>query len=137
MLTSWSGCLSKENSGTSSAIPCYHSLTMGTRVEIPPGTLYMLILKTLAQLGPMHGYGIAEHIQQVSQDVLTVEEGSLYPALQRMLLKGWVEAEWGVSDNNRRARFYRLTPAGRKQLHAEIDEFEKVTLAITRVIQPA
>jgi PadR family transcriptional regulator PadR len=110
---------------------------MGTRTEIPPGTLYMLILKTLVLLGPMHGYGIAEHIQQTSEDVLTVEEGSLYPALQRMLVKGWVDAEWGVSDNNRRARYYRLTLAGRKQLHAEIVEFEKVTRAITRVIQPA
>lgn len=110
---------------------------MGARTEIPPGTLYLLILKTLARLGPMHGYGIAEHIQQVSEEVLTVEEGSLYPALQRMLLKGWVEADWGLSDNNRRARFYRLTPGGRKQLHAEIAEFEKVTRAIGRVIQPA
>ena len=110
---------------------------MGARTEIPPGTLYMLILKTLARLGPMHGWGIAEHIQQTSEDVLTVEEGSLYPALQRMLVKGWVEAEWGLSENNRRARFYRLTSGGRKQLHAEIAEFEKVTRAITRVIQPA
>jgi PadR family transcriptional regulator, regulatory protein PadR len=97
----------------------------------------MLILKTLTRLGPMHGYGIAEHIQQTSDDVLTVEEGSLYPALQRMLVKGWVEAEWGLSENNRRARYYRLTAAGRKQLHAEVAEFEKVTRAITRVIQPA
>ena len=110
---------------------------MGARTEIPPGTLYMLILKTLARLGPMHGYGIAEHIQQISEDVLTVEEGSLYPALQRMLIKGWVEAEWGVSDNNRRARFYKLTPLGRKQLNTEIAEFERVTRAITRVILPA
>src|SRR5579872_822112 len=109
---------------------------MGDRTEIPPGTLYMLILKTLARLGPMHGWGIAEHIQQISE-VLTVEEGSLYPALQRMLVKGWVEAEWGLSDNNRRARFYKLTAAGKKQLHAEIAEFEKVTRAITRMIQPA
>lgn len=97
----------------------------------------MLILKTLARLGPMHGYGIAEHIQQISDEILTVEEGSLYPALQRMLVKGWVDAEWGFSENNRRARFYRLTAAGRKQLHAEIAEFEKVTCAIRRVIQPA
>jgi len=97
----------------------------------------MLILKTLARLGPMHGYGIAEHIQQISDDVLTVEEGSLYPALQRMLVKGWLDAEWGLSENNRRARFYKLTAAGRKQLHAEIAGFEKVTRAITRVIQPA
>ena len=110
---------------------------MGARTEIPPGTLYMLILKTLTRLGPMHGYGIAEHIQQTSEDVLTVEEGSLYPALQRMLVKGWVEAQWGLSDNNRRARFYRLTAAGRRQLQAEVAEFEKVTRAITRVIQPA
>jgi PadR family transcriptional regulator, regulatory protein PadR len=109
---------------------------MGERTEIPPGSLYMLILKTLARLGPMHGYGIAEYIQQISEDVLTVEEGSLYPALQRMLIKGWVEAEWGVSDNNRRARFYKLTAEGRKRLRAEIAEFEKVTQAITRVIQP-
>jgi transcriptional regulator len=108
-----------------------------SRIEIPPGTLYMLILKTLNQLGPMHGYGIALHIQQTSEDVLQVEEGSLYPALQRMLVKGWVIAEWGQSDNNRRARYYRLTPAGRKQLGAEISEFEKVMRAISRVIQPA
>ncbi len=107
------------------------------RTEIPPGTLYMLILKTLARLGPMHGYGIAQHIQQISEDVLQVEEGSLYPALQRMLIKGWVTAEWGQSDNNRRARYYRLTPLGKKQLNAEISEFEKVIRAITRVIQPA
>ena len=108
-----------------------------TRIEIPPGTLYMLILKTLSRLGPMHGYGIAQHIQQTSEDVLQVEEGSLYPALQRMLIKGWVAAEWGQSDNNRRARYYRLTPAGRKQLGVEVAEFQKVIDAIGRVIQPA
>jgi len=106
------------------------------RAEIPPGTLYMLILKTLARVGAMHGYGIAQHIQQMSE-ILQVEEGSLYPALQRMLIKGWVTAEWGQSDNNRRARYYKLTPAGRKQLSAEITEFERVMQAITRVIQPA
>ena len=97
----------------------------------------MLILTTLARLGPMHGYGIAQHIQQLSEAVLEVEEGSLYPALQRMLIKGWVTAEWGQSDNNRRARYYRLTPAGKKQLGVELSEFEKVMRAITRVIQPA
>ena len=97
----------------------------------------MLILKSLARLGPMHGYGIAQHIQQTSEDVLQVEEGSLYPALQRMLIKGWVVAEWAPSENNRRARYYCLTPAGRKQLQAEVSEFEKVTLAITRVLHPA
>jgi transcriptional regulator len=108
-----------------------------TRAEIPPGTLYMLILKSVHRLGPMHGYGIAAHIQQLSDDVLQVEEGSLYPALQRMLIKGWLAAEWGQSDNNRRARYYRLTPAGRKQMSLEVSEFERVTRAITQVIQPA
>ena len=107
-----------------------------SRTEIPPGTLYMLILKTLSR-GPQHGYGISEHIQQMSEEVLQVEEGSLYPALQRMLIKGWVTAEWGQSENNRRARFYSLTASGRKQLATEISEFEKVMRAITRVIQPA
>jgi PadR family transcriptional regulator len=106
------------------------------KTDIPPGTLYMLILKTLAR-GPMHGYGIAERIQQISEDVLQVEEGSLYPALQRMLIKGWVVAEWGLSDNNRRARYYRLTAAGRKQLAIELSQFDLVIQAITRVIQTA
>ncbi len=96
----------------------------------------MLILKTLSRLGPMHGYGIAQFIQQTSEDVLQVEEGSLYPALQRMLIKGWVTAEWGQSENNRRARYYRLTPAGKKQLAVQLSKFEKVIRAITRVIQP-
>jgi transcriptional regulator len=108
-----------------------------TRTEIPPGTLYMLILKSLVRLGPMHGYGIAQHIQQTSEDVLQVEEGSLYPALQRMLIKGWVTAEWGQSENNRRARYYLLTPAGKKQLAVEISQFERVMRAVTQVIQPA
>src|SRR5580658_2245720 len=97
--------------------------TMAAKPDIPPGTLYMLILKTLARLGSLHGYGIARAIQQTSEDVLQVEEGSLYPALQRMLIKGWVVADWKQSDNNRRARFYRLTPQGRKQLRAEIVQF--------------
>jgi len=110
---------------------------METRTEIPPGTLYMLILRTLARLGPMHGYGIAQFIQQTSEDVLQVEEGSLYPALQRMLIKGWVVAEWKQSENNRRARYYRLTPEGRKQMARELTEFERVTAAIIRVIEPA
>jgi transcriptional regulator len=109
----------------------------GPRTELLPGTLYLLILKTLARLGPMHGYGIAQFIQETTEDTLQVEEGSLYPALQRMLIKGWVAAEWGQSENNRRARYYRLTPAGRRQLSAEVVEFEKVVQAIHRVIQPA
>ena len=110
---------------------------MGTKSEIPPGTLYMLILRSLARMGPMHGYGVAQFIQQTSDDVLQVEEGSLYPALQRMLIKGWVTAEWKQSDNNRRARYYRLTPEGRKQMSRELDEFERVMAAIARVIEPA
>src|SRR5579862_2508203 len=109
---------------------------MGTKSDIPPGTLYMLILRSLARLGPMHGYGIAQFIQQTSADVLQVEEGSLYPALQRMLIKGWVVAEWKQSDNNRRARYYRLTPEGRKQMAREMSEFERVMAAIVRVIEP-
>lgn len=85
----------------------------------------------------MHGYGIAQRIQQISEEILQVEEGSLYPALQRMLITGWVKAEWGQSENNRRARYYSLTPAGRKQLSLEIAQFDRVTQAIARVIQLA
>jgi len=105
--------------------------------EIPPGTLYLLILRTLARGGEMHGYEIANSIQQVSEDVLRVEEGSLYPALQRMLIKGWVTAKWGTTAGNRRARYYRLTAAGRKQLEAEVSQFDRVMQAISRVIQTA
>jgi PadR family transcriptional regulator len=105
------------------------------RDEIPPGTLYLLILKTLARSGQLHGYEIANSIQQISDDVLQVEEGSLYPALQRMLIKGWVTAEWGTTAENRRARYYQLTVFGRKQLAAEKSRFERVTGAITRVIE--
>src|SRR5579883_2431338 len=108
---------------------------MGTRPDIPPGTLYMLILRSIARLGPMHGYGIAQFIQQTSDNVLQVEEGSLYPALQRMLIKGWVVAEWKQSENNRRARYYRLTPEGRKQMARDVDSYALVTSAIVRVIE--
>lgn len=107
------------------------------RDEIPPGTLYLLILKTLARSGEMHGYEIANAIQRTSDDVLQVEEGSLYPALQRMLIKGWVRAHWGVTPGNRRARYYQLTAAGRTQLEVELSQFERVIGAITRVIQMA
>lgn len=107
------------------------------RDEIPPGTLYVLILKTLAVRSRLHGYEIAEYIQNCSEDVLQVEEGSLYPALQRMLIKGWVTAEWGVTSGNRRARYYVLTAAGKKQLSVEISQFERVIGAISRVIQTA
>jgi PadR family transcriptional regulator PadR len=106
-----------------------------SRDEIPPGTLYLLILKTLALRGKLHGYEIADSIQQSSDDVLQVEEGSLYPALQRMLIKGWVTAEWGTTAGNRRARYYTLTTAGRKQLSVEVSRFERVIGAVTRVIQ--
>jgi PadR family transcriptional regulator, regulatory protein PadR len=107
------------------------------RDEIPPGTLYLLILKTLSCGGRQHGYEIARAIHRVSQDVLQVEEGSLYPALQRMLSRGWVRAEWGSTAENRCARYYQLTAAGRKELEAEIAQYERVTQAIARVIQPA
>ena len=105
--------------------------------EIPPGTLYLLILKTLARGGEMHGYEITRFIQRISDDVLQVEEGSLYPALQRMLIKGWVTAKWGATADNRRARYYRLTALGRKQLDVEVSQFERVVAAISRVIQTA
>jgi len=105
------------------------------RDEIPPGTLYMLILKTLARSGELHGYEIASSIQAISHDVLQVEEGSLYPALQRMLIKGWVTGEWGVTSGNRRARYYRITKLGRKQLAAEVLQFDRVIGAIQQVLQ--
>ncbi len=107
------------------------------REDLLPGTLHLLILKTLARGQQMHGYEIARSIQQISEDVLQVEEGSLYPALQRMLIKGWVKAEWGATAENRRARYYRLTAAGRKQLEIEMSQFERVIQAIGRVIQTA
>jgi PadR family transcriptional regulator, regulatory protein PadR len=107
------------------------------RDEIPPGTLYLLILRTLSRGDEMHGYEIASAIQRISDDVLQVKEGSLYPALQRMLLKGWVVAEWGVTAGNRRARYYRLTAAGRKQLALEFDQYRRVSGAIEKVLQVA
>jgi PadR family transcriptional regulator, regulatory protein PadR len=94
-----------------------------------------MILKTLARCGEMHGFEIANSIQRISQDILQVEEGSLYPALQRMLIKGWVAARWGVTAGNRRARYYQLTAAGRKRLAVELSQFERVIGAITRVIE--
>jgi PadR family transcriptional regulator PadR len=107
-----------------------------TPPDLLPGTLDMLILRTLAS-GAMHGYGIAERLRQVSQDVLQVGESSLYPALQRLLLNGWVKAEWGASDNNRRARYYTLTAAGKKQLNSEREEFQRLVIAIQRVMETA
>jgi PadR family transcriptional regulator, regulatory protein PadR len=103
--------------------------------ELVPGTLDMLILGTLVR-GRMHGYGISQRIHNASDDLLRVEEGSLYPALQRLLRKGWVTAEWGMTGLNRRARFYTLTRDGRKQLGAEVDAFRRMTRAIERVLEP-
>ena len=97
------------------------------------GTLTLLVLKSLEQ-GPMHGWGITLHIQSISNQVLRVEEGSLYPALHRMEQEGWIAAEWGLSENNRRARFYRLTPQGRKQLRTERENWQKVTQAVDLVL---
>ena len=101
-----------------------------------PGTLDMLILQTLT-LEPMHGYGIAQFIRQRSKDVLQVGEGSLYPALQRLRVQGYIQAEWGESENKRRARYYRLTPKGERQLEKEVASFQKVMEAIAHVMQPA
>ena len=110
---------------------------MGTNtkaIEILPGTLDLLILRALVG-GPRHGYGIAQRLRQVSDEVLQVGESSLYPALQRLLLNGWVKAEWGASDNNRRARHYTLTAAGRKQLASERAEFSRMIGAIQKVLE--
>ena len=104
--------------------------------DLLPGTLDLLILQTLAS-GPQHGYGIAQRVKQVSDDVLDVGESSLYPALQRLLLQGWVNGEWGASDNNRRARFYTLTTAGRKRLAAEREEFNRIVAAIHKILSTA
>jgi PadR family transcriptional regulator PadR len=105
----------------------------GKAPELLPGTLDLLILKALVA-APMHGYGIAQHLKSVSDDVLQVGESSLYPALQRLLLKGWAKAVWGASENNRRARYYTLTASGRKQLAAERQEFDQMILAIQKVL---
>src|SRR5580765_5690921 len=103
---------------------------------VPPGTLVMLALRVL-QSAPLHGYAIAQRIHTITSDALQVEEGSLYPALQRILVKGWAKAEWGVSETNRRVRFYRLPPAGREQLAAEMSEYEKVNNSIRAVLRTA
>ena len=107
-----------------------------TASDLLPGTLDLLILRTLTT-GPMHGYGISQRLKQLSEEVLQVGESSLYPALQRLLLKGWVKAEWGASENNRRARYYTLTAAGRKQLAAERQEFGRLIGAIQKVLETA
>lgn len=106
------------------------------KIEMPSGALILLILRVLRS-SPLHGYAIAQRIHALSADVLRVEEGSLYPALQRILLKGWAKAEWGISETNRKVRFYKLTPAGRKQLDAELSEYERVNEAIRAVLNHA
>src|ERR1044071_4908308 len=109
---------------------------MGERMnaDLLPGTLYMMVLRTLNQ-GPMHGYAIAKRIRDFSRGDLEIEDGSLYPALNRMLVKGWLKAEWGVTDNNRKARFYQLTAAGKKQLEKESSAFDKMIRAIQMVMR--
>ena len=102
--------------------------------QLLPGTLFLLILKSLAR-GPLHGYAIAKRIKSASGNDLEIEEGSLYPALNRLLVKGWLQAEWGTSENNRKARFYRLTKEGRKQLQAEAKDFEKLIKSIQLVMR--
>ena len=109
---------------------------MGERNELLPGTLYMLILRTVAA-GPLHGYAIVKRVKEASRDGIEIEDGSLYPALNRMMIKGWLAAEWGISENNRKARFYRLTPAGRKQLDQEAAEFDRMVRAIQLVMRTA
>ena len=106
------------------------------RAQIPQGTLDMLILQTLAAARELHGFEIAESIRRTSANVLHVEEGSLYPALQRMLVKGWIAGEWGRTDENRRARYYRVTAAGRRQLAHELEEYRRVSHAIGLILQP-
>lgn len=106
---------------------------MPTSTDLLQGTLDVLILQTVA-LEPMHGWGIAQRIQQVSQDVLQIGQGSLYPALYRLEYKGWIKAEWGTSENNRRAKFYRLTATGRKQLQSELDTWDRLSTAIGLVL---
>jgi PadR family transcriptional regulator PadR len=106
------------------------------KTDIPSGALVLLILRVLRS-GALHGYAIAQRIHVLSSEVLHVEEGSLYPALQKILLKGWVSAEWGISETNRKVRFYRLTPAGRKQLEAELSQYDRVNEAIQSVLRTA
>jgi PadR family transcriptional regulator, regulatory protein PadR len=106
------------------------------REDIRKGTLELLVLRTLARGEPMHGFEVADFIQEISTGVLQVEEGSLYPALQRLLLKGWITGEWGRTEENRKARYYRLTAEGRKQLSRELDRYARVSQAIASILQP-
>ena len=109
----------------------------GSKAEVLQGTLDLLVLKTLDTLGPLHGFGIARRIQQVSEDALLLNQGTLYPALVRLEQRGWIRSKWGVSDNNRRARFYSLTRAGQKQLAVEAQSWERMASIITRLLADA
>jgi PadR family transcriptional regulator, regulatory protein PadR len=104
------------------------------RIDLPQGTLDLLILRTLS-LEPQHGWAISERVQQVSSDVLRIQQGSLYPALHRLERRGWIKAKWGISENNRRAKYYELTRAGRKQLEAETDSWRKLTAAVAQILE--
>jgi len=108
-----------------------------SKTEVLQGTLDLLVLKTLDTLGPLHGFGIARRIQQVSEDMLQLNQGTLYPALVRLEQRGWIRSKWGVSDNNRRARFYSLTDSGRKQLAREAESWERMSSLITRMLRGA
>jgi len=111
-------------------------MTIARRIELPQGTLDLLILQTLV-LEPQHGWAISERVQQISSDVLRIQQGSLYPALHRLERRGWIKARWGVSDNNRRAKYYELTKSGRHQLEVEKDAWEKLTAAMAQVLGTA
>jgi len=107
------------------------------KMDVLQGTLDLLVLQTLAAMGAMHGYGIARRLEQVSEDALSLNQGTLYPALLRLVQRGWAESEWGVSENNRRAKFYAITPAGRKRLEVEKESWRKISLIIERVLDGA
>ena len=109
---------------------------MGERIELPQGTLDLLILRTLLN-GPHHGWAISERVQQVSSEVLSIQQGSLYPALHRLERRGWIKARWGTSENNRRAKYYALTKAGHQKLRSETQEWERQVAAIARILQTA
>ena len=109
----------------------------GNKSDILQGTLDLMVLKTLQAMGPLHGYGIARRIEQVSQDVLALNQGTIYAALQRLTQRGWIASEWGVSGNHRKAKYYSLTPAGRKQLTAETRNWERISGAIGRLLSLA
>ena len=115
--------------------PC--KIAMPPKSEVLQGTLDLMVLKTLDALGPMHGYGIAQRIQQISQDALYLNQGTLYPALLRLDQRGWIHSEWGVSENNRKARFYSLTKAGRKQLREETEDWHRMSAIINRLLETA